>query len=70
VEEGGPGGKDREGGEGGEVAEKVAVRPVDFAGVAPHRVGNIADGVDGEGQQVQDDEDGGEVFLAMAEIVF
>src|SRR5271170_2950420 len=38
--------------------------------VEPKVIGEFGDGVEGEGQQVEGGEDGGQVLLAVAEIVF
>src|SRR5580658_5234486 len=64
-----PGGKDQKGGDRGEVAEERPACSELLPGGAPQLVGDVADGVDREGQQVQRYQDGGEVLLAVAEVV-
>jgi hypothetical protein len=57
-----PGGKDQESGDCGGIVEELAAG----AELLP---GDVADGVHGEGQQVQGHQNGGEVALAVTEIV-
>ncbi|MGA2291602.1 DUF2927 domain-containing protein, partial [Bradyrhizobium sp.] len=64
-----PRGEDQEGSDRIQVAEESASRPELLPGRAPEFVGDVADGVNGEGEQVQGSEDGGEVELAVAEVV-
>ena len=64
-----PGGKDQESGDCGEIIEELAAGAELLPGGAPEFVGDVADGVNGEGQQVQGRQDGGEVVLAVTEIV-
>ena len=64
-----PGGKDQERGDGREIVEELAAGAELLPGGAPEFVGDVADGVNGEGQQVQSRQDGGEVALAVTEIV-
>ena len=64
-----PGGKDQESGDCGGIVEELAAGAELLPGGAPEFVGDVADGVNGEGQQVQGRQDGGEVALAVTEIV-
>ena len=64
-----PRGKDQEGGDGREIVEELAAGADLLPGSAPEFVGDFADRVNGEGQEVQGHQDGGEVALAVTEIV-
>src|SRR6516162_7174215 len=64
-----PGGKDQESGDCGGIVEELAAGAELLPGGAPEFVGDVADGVHGEGQQVQGHQNGGEVALAVTEIV-
>jgi hypothetical protein len=64
-----PGWEDQKDGDGGELAEEVVAGPLFFAGCAPEVIGDIADGMECEGNEVQRDEDGGEVCFAVSEVV-
>src|SRR6516225_6213147 len=52
-----------------ESGEELAAGSELLPGGAPEFVGDVADGVNGESQQVQGHQDGGEVALAVTEIV-
>ncbi len=50
--------------------EQAAAGAEPLAGLLPQGFGEFAGGVQGEGEQVEDDEHGGEGVLAVAEVVF
>ncbi len=56
--------------EGGEFGDEVVSGCEFLARRLLELIGEIGDGVDGEGDQVERDEDGGEVLAAMSQGVF
>ena len=64
-----PGREDEVDGQGAQVLEEPLACAGRLAGGAPERVGELADGVAGEGEQVERGEHGGEVPPAMPEVV-
>src|ERR671911_2503958 len=64
-----PGGEDQEGGDGSQVFEEPAAGSHLLHRLAPEIFSEIADGMEGESEQVQGDEHGREVVFPVAEIV-
>jgi hypothetical protein len=67
---GGPVSEDHIGGDGPQMLEEAIPRTAYGDGGSPGEGGEISRGVEGEGEQVKGDQDVGEDFLAMSEIVF
>jgi hypothetical protein len=65
-----PGREDQEIGDGPQVFEEAAARSHLFHGPAPEIFGQIADGMESEGQEVERYEHGRKIVLPVAEIVF
>src|SRR4051812_12611604 len=61
-------GEDQEGGDGSQVFEEPGSHLLHR--LAPEIFGQIADGMEGESEQVQGDEHGGKIDFAVAEVVF
>jgi hypothetical protein len=70
LEEDGPGGKDRVGGDGGQMGEEAGSLGRGLARGDPGRLQQFERGVPGEGEQVQARQHHRQKTLAMAEIVF
>src|SRR4029453_3779564 len=64
------GGEDQKGGDGSQVFEEAAARAHLLHRLAPEIFGQIADGMEGESEQVQGDEHGGKIDFPMPEVVF
>src|SRR4051812_31977974 len=62
------GGEDQEGGEGSQVFEEPGPHLLDRP--APQIFGEIADGMEGESEQVQGDKHGGKIGFPVSEVVF
>src|SRR5947199_834584 len=69
LEEVRPIGEDDIGGDGAQVLEEAVSGAAGGEGGAPGEDAELGDGVAGEGEQVEGDEDAGEGLLAVAEIV-
>lgn len=65
-----PGWEDEEDGERAQVIEESAAGSGLVAGLGPQPFGQFGDRVAGECNEIEDDEHGGEVVTAVAEIVF
>src|SRR3954447_15498828 len=65
-----PGGEDQEGGDGSQVFEEAAVGSHLLPRLAPEIFGQIADGMEGESEQVQGDKHGGKIGFPVPEVVF
>src|SRR3954454_8685084 len=65
-----PGGEDQEGGDGSQIFEEPGAGSHLLHRPAPKILGEIADGMEGESQQVQGHEHGREVVFPVAEVVF
>ena len=65
-----PGREDDVDGKGTHDVEEADARVGNGAGLAPERFGEVGNGVEREGEQVEDGEHGGEIGFAVAEIVF
>ena len=68
-EEVAPGGEDEKDGDRPQVVEEGDASAGLFAGPRPQVLGQLGEGMVGEGDQIEGDEHGGEVFLAVTEIV-
>src|SRR3954466_9410172 len=64
------GGEDQEGGDGSQVFEEPTTGPHLLHRPAPQIFGEIADGMEGESEQVQGDEHGGKIGFPVSEVVF
>jgi hypothetical protein len=64
-----PGWEDQVDRDRGELVEEVITWSELGAGRAPEVVADVADGMDGEGQQVQTHQDGGEILLPVSKAV-
>src|SRR5690349_14583637 len=64
------GGEDQEGGDGSQVFEEPAAGSHLLHRLAPEIFGQIADGMEGESEQVQGDEHGGKIGFPVPEVVF
>ncbi len=64
-----PGWEDLVAGDGAQIGEEASAGPGLFDGPTPEVFGEFSDGVVGKGTQVQRRQHGGEVLLAMTEIV-
>ena len=64
------GGEDQKGGDGSQIFEEPAAGPHLLHRPAPEIFGQIADGMESEGQKVQRDEHGREVVFPVPEVVF
>ena len=64
-----PRGEDLVGGDGAQVLEQADSRAEPLACLLPLGFGEIAGRVQGEGEQVEDDQHAGQVVLAVAEVV-
>ena len=65
-----PGGEDQEGGDGSQVFEEPAAGSHLLHRPAPEIFGQIADGMEGESEQVQGHEHGGKIGFPVPEVVF
>lgn len=65
-----PRGENKEDCDGSQPFEEAVACSCLVDGLEPSVIGEFSDGVEGEGQQVEGGEDGGQVLLAVAEIVF
>ena len=65
-----PVGEEEEDGDRSQTFEETAACSCLVDGLQPKVIGEFGDGVEGEGQQVEGGKDGGQVLLAVAEIVF
>src|SRR5271156_298334 len=65
-----PRGENKEDSDGSQSFEEAVACSCLVDGLEPNVIGEFSDGVEGEGQQVEGGEDGGQVLLAVAEIVF
>src|SRR5215472_6048990 len=64
-----PRGEDQVDGDGGKAAEELHARTGLRPGKLPQGLGLIADRVEGEGEQIEGDQQSGQVLLAVAEVV-
>jgi hypothetical protein len=65
-----PGGEDQEGGDGSQIFEEPAAGSHLLHRLAPEIFGQIADGMEGESEQVQGNEHGGKIGFPVSKVVF